>query len=123
MNSKVVRVIGVLGILWNLGGVASYLGYVGVTGGAPEQSMPAWVTGAFAIAVWAGLLGSIGLALLQRWAGTVLWLSAAGAVVDWGWVFAYGKDASAPLGVAVIVVAIVLAVVADLARRRVKRSV
>ena len=112
MNSKVVRVIGVLGILWNAGGVYAYLDHVGA-GGEPGTAMPALITAAFATAAFAGLAGSVGLALLQRWAAPVLWLSFAAAVVNWGWVFAYGREGEVPLGVAVIAGALLLAVVAS----------
>lgn len=120
MGRNVVRTAGVLGIIWNLVGVASYLGVMG-----PEATdMPAWVTAAFAVAVWGGLAGSIGLVLLQRWAAPVLWASFVGAVIDWGWVFISDAavDPSVPLGVAVIVIALALALVASRARRTATRA-
>jgi hypothetical protein len=118
MNSKTVRLIGVFGTLWNLIGVGSYLAHVGIFG--PEAAatppgaapMPDAVTAAFAIAVFSGLAGSIGLALLKRWAGPMLWLSFVASVVNWGWVFAYGEAGSPPLGIAVIVIALALAIIA-----------
>ncbi len=124
MNSKTVRVIGALGILWNLMGVGSYLGHVGMFGaeaaapppGAP--AMPAATTAAFAIAVFSGVAGSIGLALLKRWAAPVLWLSFATSLVDWAWVLAYSEAASVPLGISVIVLSLLLAIVASRPRRQ-----
>ena len=117
MGSRTARIIGIVGIVWNLMGVASYLAHVGLFGAPPAPppgapAMPAAITAAFAIAVFAGVAGSIGLALLARWAAPVLWLSFVASVIDWGWVFAYGRD-SAWLGVAVIGGAMVLAVVAS----------
>ena len=117
MNSKLVRVIGALGVLWNAGGVFAYLDHVGATGGEPGTALPALITAAFATSAFAGLAGSLGHALLQRWAAPVLWLSFAAAVVTWGWVFAYGREGEVPLGVAVIVGALLLAVVASRATR------
>lgn len=119
MNSKTVRFIGVVGILWNLVGVGSYLAHVGMFG--PEAAatppgaapMPDAITAAFAIAVFSGLAGSIGLALLKRWASPVLWLSFVASAINWGWVFGYSAAGSAPLGVAVIVIAFALAIVAS----------
>lgn len=117
MNSKVVRVIGALGALFNLEGVHAYLRHVGAVGAAapPEggAAMPLFVTAAFAIAVFAGVIGSVGLLLLQSWARPVLWLAFVATLVNWGWVFAYSAAASLPLGVAVIAVSLVLAVVGE----------
>jgi hypothetical protein len=118
MNSKTIRFTGALGIGWNLIGVASYLAHVGVFGaqaaatppGAPP--MPAYITAAFAIAVFSGVAGSIGLAMLKSWDRPMLWLSFVTSVTNWIWVFMYGIGASIPLGVAVIVISLGLAVVA-----------
>lgn len=117
MNSKLVRVIGAVGALFNLAGVQAYLAHVGVFGAeaVPEgsQIMPTWVTAAFAIAVFSGVIGSVGLALLKSWARPVLWITFVASVVNWGWVFAYSDAASVPLGVTVIVVSLLLALVAE----------
>ena len=88
MNSKAVRIIGGVGMLWNLIGVASYLAHVGLFGpeaaatppGAPP--MPIAITAAFAIAVFRGVVGSAGLALLQSWAKPMLWISFVTSVID-----------------------------------------
>lgn len=112
MNSKLIRTVGVAAILWNAGGVMAYLGHVGALGGEPGPAMPLLVTAAFATSTWAGLAGSIGLALLQRWAAPLLWVSFVAAVVNWVWVFLYGRDGEAPLGVAVMVVGLLLALLA-----------
>jgi hypothetical protein len=121
MTSKALRIIGGLGVLWNLAGVGNYLAHVGMFGPAaasPEAApMPDAITAAFAIAVFAGLAGSVGLALLQRWAAPVLWISFVASVVNWGWVLTYSPAASLPLGVAVMVIALALALVASRAPR------
>lgn len=123
MNSRIVRIVGVLGILWNLIGVGSYLAHVGMFGApaaAPAPgaaAMPAAITAAFAIAVFSGVAGSIGLALLRSWAAPVLWLCFVASVIDWGWVFAYGDAGEVPLGIAVIAIALLLAIVASRSRR------
>ena len=120
--SRVIRSIGAVAVAWNAFGVFSYLQHVGVigTGGPPPGGarMPAAVTGAFAVAVFAGLIGSIGLALLRRWARPVLWLSLGGTLIDWGWVFRYSGAASLPIGTSVVIVAIVLVLLAESAHRR-----
>lgn len=118
MNSRTVRIIAIIGILWNMVGVASYLAHVGVFGpeaaatppGAPP--MPVAITAAFAIAVFGGVIGSLGLALLKPWAKPVLWIAFIGAVIDWVWVLGFSIGGEVPLGVAVIVISLGLAIVA-----------
>ena len=123
MSSRIVRIIGVLGILWSLVGVGSYLAHVGLFGAeaaAPPPGvtpMPDAITAAFAIAVFSGVAGSIGLALLKRWAAPVLWLSFIASAIDWGWVLAYGNAGELPLGIAVMVISLILAIVATRLRR------
>jgi hypothetical protein len=118
MNSKTVRIVGAIGILWNLIGVASYLAHVGMFGPEAAETppgsppMPVYITAAFAIAVFSGLAGSVALAMLSSWARPILWLSFITSVINWLWVFLYGVGASVPLGVAVIVISLGLALVA-----------
>ncbi|HEV7233972.1 MAG TPA: hypothetical protein VGN36_06970 [Sphingorhabdus sp.] len=118
MSPSTLRAIGVVATLWNLVGVASYLAHVGLFGEAaaapPEggAEMPVAITAAFAIAVFAGAIGSMGIALLKRWAEPVLWISLIATLIDWVWVFLYSGAASVPLGVAVVVIAIILPFVA-----------
>ncbi len=108
-----LRIVGVVALLWNLIGVCFYLGQVGVLGppfvqeGAPT-SMPVWVTAGYAIGVFGGAIGSLGIALLKAWARPVLWLSLVGLIVDWGWVFASFGSATLPLGLTVLVIAALL---------------
>ena len=117
MNSKAVRIIGGVGMLWNLIGVASYLAHVGLFGpeaaatppGAPP--MPIAITAAFAIAVFSGVVGSAGLALLKSWAKPMLWISFVTSVIDWVWVLGFSVGGEVLLGTAVIVGALILAVV------------
>src|SRR5690349_18559058 len=73
------RVVAALGLLWNLFGVYAYLETVGAVPRSDQAmssaNMPAWVTGAFAISVFAGVFGALGLLLLRRWAKLLLALS------------------------------------------------
>ncbi len=90
------RLLSVLGLLWSLIGVAMYLQKVGMFGdplaGMPDaeralaESVPGWVTGAFAIAVFAGALGSLGLVVLKRWARPLLILSLLAILVQEAWI-------------------------------------
>lgn len=112
-----------LGLLWNLVGAAYYLGSVGVLGGpfvppAGTPAMPLWATTAFAIGVWGSVLATVLLLMRNRKARPLLWLGFAALVVDWGWVF-FGSGAGIqPLGVAVLVIALLLALLGDTASKR-----
>lgn len=87
----------VLGLLWNALGVFAYLGQAFMTeemkAALPEdqlqlmESTPAWVTAAFALAVWGGLLGCIFLLLRKRWAKPVLLVSLLGILLQLGYSF------------------------------------
>ena len=116
MNRSLVRIVGALGALLNAAGVYAYLEYVGVVGTAApasEPSMPPVITSAFAIAVFGGIIGSVGLLLLQPWARPMLWISFVASVVNWGWVLTQSAEASVPLGVTVIVVSLLLALTSE----------
>ena len=88
-------IIGIVALLWNLVGVASYLMQVMMTPEAlaamPEaeralmESMPAWATGAFAIAVFSGLSGCIGLLLKKAWCGPLFLTSLIAVIVQFGY--------------------------------------
>ncbi len=88
-------------LLWELMGVGSYLYHVTLSDAAlaalPEgqrqlmEATPPWVFGAFAIAVFSGLLGAIGLLLRRKWATPPFVLSLIAVVIQFGWTFAIGK--------------------------------
>jgi hypothetical protein len=112
-----LRIVAALGLLWYLYGVYMYLMTVGVVGGgdaAAADAMPAWVTGAFAIAVFGGALGCVGLLLLKRWSKLLLLISLLGVLAMDLWMFVLSGLGStmpaAEMGVtcAVILVAILL---------------
>lgn len=111
-----------LGLLWELFGVAMYLMHVGVIPNAQEmseaerslmESSPMWVTGLFAIGVFAGALGALGLVLRRRWARPLLLLSLVAVILQFGgWLLA--TDAIAVIGPSVIVMPAVIVAVAIL---------
>lgn len=122
-----LRIVAALGLLWNLFGVYQYLMVVGMVPGADAASvsmMPAWVTGAFAIAVFGGALGCIGLLMLKRWAKLLLLLSLLGVLAMDVWMFALsgmgGSMPSAEMAVTacVVLVAILLYWLAHSADRK-----
>lgn len=83
-------VVAVIALLWNLMGVVAYLVDAFTTIEQLEQmtqeqrelfeSRPAWVTAAFAIAVFAGFIGSIALLLRKKWAKPLLIISLIAAI-------------------------------------------
>jgi len=84
------RLLAVLGLLWNGYGVYMYLQSVGMIGKtaqvAPAQAVPAWVTGSFAVAVFAGLLGSLLMVAGKRLACPLLVLSLIAVIVQTVWI-------------------------------------
>lgn len=83
-------IVAVLALLWNAVGAISYLQEVTmspeavaampVAERALHENLPPWVTGAYAIAVWAGLIASIFL-LLRRSVATVVFLVSLAAII------------------------------------------
>lgn len=81
-------IVSVLALLWNLAGAMAYIGqaYMSdeVLSAMTEaernlyESQPAWVTAAFAIAVWGGSLASIFLLLRKKWAKPLFVISLLG---------------------------------------------
>jgi hypothetical protein len=108
-----LRIVAALGLLWNLVGVYAYLQTVHVLPAGPGmamEEMPAWVTGAFAIAVFGGTLGSLGLLLLKGWSKLLLLLSFAALIAQDVWAFGMraGPPESPILPLAVNLIALVL---------------
>ncbi len=86
-------IVSVVALLWNGMGVKAYLDQAYNTEAhqamynTPElqemiNNTPAWVTAAFAIAVFGGLLGCIALLLRKKWARPILLLSLVGIVLQ-----------------------------------------
>ena len=85
-------VLGVLLLIWNAMGTLAYLGQKLMTPGQmamlPEdqrtliEMTPAWVTSAFALAVWGGLTAAILMLLRKAFAHSMFMASLFGAVVQ-----------------------------------------
>jgi len=83
-------IISAVALLWNIMGVIAYLGQAYMTEevlkALPQSdqdyysNVPAWVTGVFAIAVFAGLFGCVGLLMRKKWA-TILFVISLIAVI------------------------------------------
>ncbi len=90
-------VVSVVALLWNLMGAMAYLSQAFITDEDKAmlpadklelmENTPAWATAAFAIAVWAGVLGCIGLLVRKKWARPVLLVSLLGILVQMGYSF------------------------------------
>lgn len=69
--------ISTVALFWNFMGIIAYLGQAYISDDAlkmlPEENqlyfsnVPAWVTAAFAVAVFGGFLGAIGLIIRKKW--------------------------------------------------------
>lgn len=85
-------IVAVLALLWHLMGVVDYLATqlrweAYMSDFTQEQldyfyGFPSWVVAAWAIAVWGGLLASIGLLLRKRWAVWLFALALAGLALS-----------------------------------------
>jgi hypothetical protein len=125
------RIVALLAVIWNAFGVVMYLSSVGMFGDpmtgldegqrAAASSIPAWITGAFAIGTFAGLIGSIGLLLRKRWAPPMLIVSLLGLLTLESWIMFFSGHLEA-FGLAVPIMvsigAILLAWLATHARQR-----
>jgi uncharacterized membrane protein len=85
-------VVAGIALVWNLMGVMAYIAQVTMSPEAlaalpAEQqallaSTPAWATGAFALAVFGGALGSLALLIRKTWAFPLLLISLAAVIVQ-----------------------------------------
>jgi hypothetical protein len=127
-------VVALLVLLWEAGGVVAYLMQVTMTAdqmrALPEGQrqlytiLPGWITAAFAVAVWLGLSGAIGLLMRQGWARSMFIVSLVAAIVQFGWVFAVGKahvligPSAIPMPAAIILIGAALVWFAGYARAK-----
>jgi hypothetical protein len=85
-------IVAVLALLWNLLGVAMFCIQIAATpeqvaAMPPEQQQilqatPSWLQIAYAVAVFGGVLGAIGLLMKRRWASMFFLLSLLGLIVQ-----------------------------------------
>ena len=122
-------IISIFAILWNLMGVYQYLKstlwkeemyaeilssdmYGDMAKNVVElmESVPAWLTGLYAIAVFSGLLGSILLALRKKWAVPTFLISLIAVVIQMSyWLF--GTESIDIMGPAVFVMPFLVIVI------------
>ncbi|HEY5972949.1 MAG TPA: hypothetical protein VIT22_13485 [Pseudoxanthomonas sp.] len=114
-------IIAVLALLWNLLGVVMFfvqtnlppeaLAALPADQRALYEATPAWVNGAFAVAVFAGLLGSVTLLLHRRLALPLFVLSLLAVLVQMGYTY-LATPALQVYGPAGLILPIVLIVIA-----------
>ena len=127
-------VVAVIALLWEAIGCYFYVTQVSMDAAAlarmPEAqaelfaAMPSWQWGAYAVAVWIGLAGAIGLLLRRRWALTALAVSLLAALVQYGYTFA-ATDIMSTIGpsaiglpAAIIIIGILLVLFAATSARK-----
>lgn len=128
---KWLRPVAVVAVSWNLLGCLAFaadltmgaddIARLDATQRALYGSRPAWAVGGTALAVAGGALGSLGLALLRRWAVPLLAASLLGVLLqDAGFLLAGVSPGSVVIGMQafVLAVAIALLLVALRARNR-----
>lgn len=87
----------VVALLWEALGCFAYLNQVSMEAAELAQlpaaqrdiwtAMPGWAVAAYAVAVWGGLTGAVGLLLRRRWARPAFAVSLVAVVVQFGWTF------------------------------------
>jgi hypothetical protein len=95
-------IISALALIWNILGVIAYLGQVYMSTEIKNMlppaeqayyaNSPAWVTGAFAIAVFSGTFGSLLLLFKKKLALFLFWLSTLAIIVQFIYNFLIQKD-------------------------------
>ena len=116
--SNLFWVISSIALVWNLMGVFNYLDQVFMTDKVLEtlpkeqqilyQDISAWVTAAFAIAVFSGTLGSLFLLLKKKIASTFFIISFLGIMgqMSYGLLIDQNSDSYGPMGIAMPIIII-----------------
>jgi hypothetical protein len=126
--------VAVVALLWNLMGCAMYLMDVMMPAEALAQlpaaqqdlyaSRPTWVVAVFAIAVWVGALGTLGLVMRKSWAKLALLASLAAILAQDAWIFGMsnaveaGGTAIVAIQGTILVIGVVLVLFANTASAR-----
>ena len=94
-------IVSIIALIWNLLGIMGFFANVNLSEAAlaqfPEaeqaiyRTTPIWATIAFAIAVFAGAIGSLGLVLRKTWAKPLLIASLIGAIIQMFHAFVLAK--------------------------------
>jgi len=116
-------IIAVIAVIWNLMGVIAYLGQAYMTDEAkmllPEadrayqENIPAWAIAAFAIAVFGGFFGAIGLLLKKKWATPLFIISLLGILVQllYNLILSNSMEVYGPSGLIMPIMVVVIGVI------------
>lgn len=112
-------VIGIIALLWNISGVGAYLAQAFMNDEAKsllteaEQAyyngIPAWVTAAFAIAVFSGLIGCIALLMKKKIASLLFLISFVAVIIQFVYNF-YIQEFMEISGTSIIMPIVVIAI-------------
>ena len=107
-----------LAFIWNAMGVDQYIGRAYETERwksalMPEQielskSLPSWVVAAFAIAVFTGLLGSLGLLLKKHWCKPLFLISFVAVILQTAYTLSQGYYNNMPMTISILVFSAIL---------------
>lgn len=110
-------IVSVIALIWNGMGVNAYLQQAYNTESyqamySDEQleiaaNTPSWVTAAFAIAVFAGVVGAIGLLLRKSWSVKFWLISLLAVIVQMGYILINGYASSMVMTIMIIVFALI----------------
>ncbi|WAC02390.1 hypothetical protein N7U66_01305 [Lacinutrix neustonica] len=110
-------IVSVVALVWNILGIGAFFAQISMTSeimaNLPQEqqdiyaNLPSWYTFVFAIAVFAGTLGSMALLLKKKWAYLILLIGAIAVVIQMSYiVFGLNKaDVMTPI---IIIVAFAL---------------
>lgn len=100
-------IVSILALVWMLFGVVAWTMDLMTDEQAlasmsePQRQLyaarPSWLFGIYAVAIFSGLLGAIGLLLRKRWAVALFALSLIAVIIQFGYTF-FGMDAVRLLG-------------------------
>ena len=118
-------IVSIIALLWNLMGLSAFVMMMLTTEAQMAESLPEkqelykntpiWVSIAFALAVIAGTLGSVGLVMRKKWAMPVLILSLLGVIAQQTYMFflsnTFEVEGSAAMALPILVLIIAIALV------------
>lgn len=112
-------IVSVVALIWNAMGVNAYLqqayktdSYKAMYSDAQREivaNLPVWITAAFAIAVFAGVLGALGLLLRKTWATTLWLISLVAVILQMGYTLINHYESNMGMTIMIIVFAFLFA--------------
>lgn len=111
-------IVSIIALFWNAMGVNQYIQQAykteswrsAITDAQFEMisNFPAWLTAAFAIAVFTGALGSLALILRKKWAYSLFLLSLIAVIVQMGYILSQGHTDNIEMTISIILFALFL---------------